>query len=106
MRFQRANALLESFYWYSVPLGLDHCPPWRGRAEDVGRLGRIVPLVEAQAEGTPQSLFKISKLMGNSPEICRRHYAALVSEEMTDTVEFPVAADGKAKADDHQAVPA
>ena len=26
---------------------------------------------------------KISKLMGNSPEICRRHYAALVPEDMT-----------------------
>ena len=35
-----------------------------------------------------ESLFKISELMGNSPEICRRHYAALVPEEMRDTVEF------------------
>ena len=35
------------------------------------------------------SLHKISKLMGNSPEICRRHYAALVPEDMTDVVEFP-----------------
>lgn len=35
-----------------------------------------------------ESLFKISELMGNSPEICRRHYAALVPEEMRDSVEF------------------
>lgn len=35
-----------------------------------------------------ESLYKIAQLMGNSPNICRRHYAALVSEEMQDTVEF------------------
>ncbi len=35
-----------------------------------------------------ESLYKISKLMGNSPEICRRHYAALIPEEMGDAVEF------------------
>jgi integrase len=35
------------------------------------------------------SLHKISKLMGNSPEICRRHYAAIIPEELTDCVEFP-----------------
>jgi len=35
-----------------------------------------------------ESLFKISELMGNSPEICRKHYAALIPEEMKDTVGF------------------
>ena len=35
-----------------------------------------------------ESLYKISKLMGNSPEICGRHYAALIPEEMGDSVEF------------------
>jgi integrase len=35
-----------------------------------------------------ESLYKIATLMGNSPEICRRHYAALIPEEMHDTVEF------------------
>jgi integrase len=35
-----------------------------------------------------ESLYKIATLMGNSPEICRRHYAALIPEEMRDTVEF------------------
>jgi integrase len=36
-----------------------------------------------------ESLYKISTLMGNSPEICRKHYAALIPEALTDTVEFP-----------------
>jgi integrase len=36
-----------------------------------------------------ESLYKISTLMGNSPEICRRHYAALLPEALTDCVEFP-----------------
>ena len=35
-----------------------------------------------------ESLYKISTLMGNSPEICRRHYAALIPEALGDTVEF------------------
>lgn len=35
-----------------------------------------------------ESLFKIATLMGNSPEICRKHYAALIPEEMMDVVEF------------------
>jgi integrase len=34
------------------------------------------------------SLYKISALMGNSPEICRRHYAAIVPEAMHEEVEF------------------
>ncbi|MCX5660577.1 MAG: tyrosine-type recombinase/integrase [Planctomycetota bacterium] len=34
------------------------------------------------------SLFKIATLMGNSPEICRRHYAALVPDAMGMDVEF------------------
>lgn len=35
-----------------------------------------------------ESLYKISTLMGNSPDICRRHYAALIPEQMRDVVEF------------------
>jgi integrase len=35
-----------------------------------------------------ESLFKIATLMGNSPEICRRHYAALIPEALGDSVEF------------------
>lgn len=37
-----------------------------------------------------ESLYKISTLMGNSPEICRRHYAALIPEALVDSVEFGV----------------
>lgn len=35
-----------------------------------------------------ESLYKISKLMGNSPEICRKHYAAILPETLVDCVEF------------------
>jgi integrase len=35
-----------------------------------------------------ESLYKIATLMGNSPEICRRHYAALLPECLEATVEF------------------
>ena len=35
-----------------------------------------------------ESLYHISELMGNSPAICRKHYAALVPEAMHDVVEF------------------
>jgi hypothetical protein len=35
-----------------------------------------------------ESLFKLAELMGDSPGICRRHYAALLPEQVRDTVEF------------------
>lgn len=35
-----------------------------------------------------ESLYKISTLMGNSPEICRRHYATLMPESLVQSVEF------------------
>ncbi len=31
---------------------------------------------------------KLSALMGNSPEICRRHYAHIATEELTHDVNF------------------
>lgn len=34
------------------------------------------------------SLYKISACMGNSPEICRRHYAALIPDALIGSVEF------------------
>lgn len=37
-----------------------------------------------------ESLYKISTMMGNSPTICQRHYAALIPETMHDAVEFPI----------------
>jgi len=47
-----------------------------------------------------ESLYKIAELMGNSPEICRRHYAALVPEKMTDVVEFSI--EGKVDTKDNE----
>ncbi len=35
-----------------------------------------------------ESLYKIAALLGNSPEICRKHYAALIPELLCETVEF------------------
>ena len=35
-----------------------------------------------------ESLYKIATLLGNSPEICRRHYATLLPESLFDSVEF------------------
>jgi integrase len=35
-----------------------------------------------------ESLYQISKIMGNSPEICRKHYAALTTESLIGSVEF------------------
>lgn len=46
-----------------------------------------------------ESLYKIATLMGNSPAICQRHYAALIPETMHDTVEFPTAAPRPAVGD-------
>jgi integrase len=42
----------------------------------------------SQLAARGESLFKISQLMGNSPEICRRHYASLHPESLHDAVEF------------------
>lgn len=44
-----------------------------------------------------ESLYKISTLMGNSPEICRRHYAALIPADMREEVEFGRPAAGQAQ---------
>jgi integrase len=35
-----------------------------------------------------ESLYKISKLMGNSPQVCEKHYAALLPESLFASVEF------------------
>jgi len=41
-----------------------------------------------------ESLYKIATLMGNSPEICRRHYAALLPEALAGTVDFLASTTG------------
>jgi integrase len=35
-----------------------------------------------------ESLYKIATLVGNSPEICRRHYAAIIPEGLAGVVKF------------------
>lgn len=35
-----------------------------------------------------ESLYKIATLMGNSPEVCRKNYAALMPESLVQCVEF------------------
>jgi integrase len=35
-----------------------------------------------------ESLYKIATLMGNSPDICRRHYAVLLPDSLATAVEF------------------
>jgi hypothetical protein len=35
-----------------------------------------------------ESLYKVSGLMGNSPEICRKHYAALIPKSLSTSVEL------------------
>jgi hypothetical protein len=35
-----------------------------------------------------ESLYKISKLMGHSPEICGRHYAALILGDLGPSVAY------------------
>jgi integrase len=42
----------------------------------------------SQLASRGESLYKIATLMGNSPEICRRHYAALIPESLHASVEF------------------
>lgn len=42
-----------------------------------------------------ESLYKIAELMRNSPEICRKHYAALLPEKMADVVEFSIKEKGE-----------
>ena len=42
------------------------------------KTGRRTIAVQSVAAMRGESLHKISELMGNSPEVCRRHYAALL----------------------------
>jgi hypothetical protein len=49
-----------------------------------------------------ESLYKISALMGNSPEICRKHYAALIPETLATSVEFTRTVSTRANITPHQ----
>ena len=35
-----------------------------------------------------ESLYKISKIMGNSPQVCQKHYAALMPESLYESAKF------------------
>lgn len=37
-----------------------------------------------------ESLYKIATLVEDSPEVCRRHYAALMPEGLVASVEFAI----------------
>ncbi len=100
------EALLKILKDYVPPAG----SPWffpspQGRrwdpdnfSEKLRRLNRSVGLewscldfrhtFGSQLAQKGESLYKIAELMGHSPEICRRHYAALIPEQMHDVVDF------------------
>jgi len=82
-----------------------HVPSPKGRRHDVDNFSQALRAANQKA-GLPwtcldyrhtlgsqlamkgESLYKIAALMGNSPEICRRHYAALIPEALATTVDF------------------
>ncbi len=43
-----------------------------------------------------ESLYKIATMLGNSPTICQRHYAALIPETMHEAAEFPMTQEKQA----------
>jgi hypothetical protein len=55
-------------------------------AESKGGISRLCQVIDnrqpfgSQLAMNSESLYKISKLMGNSPEVCRRHHAALLPQ--------------------------
>jgi integrase len=82
----------------------DWCfPSPKGSRYDVDNFSQALPAAN-QAAGLPwtcldyrhtfgsqpamkgESLYKIATLMGNSPEICRRHYAAMLPEALSASV--------------------
>lgn len=56
----------------------------------------------SQLASKGESLYKIATLMGNSPEICRRHYATLIPESLIESVEFTPATPKEAPPPDHR----
>jgi integrase len=36
-----------------------------------------------------ESIYKVAEVMGNSPDVCRKHYARLTPESLTGVTEFP-----------------
>ena len=67
-----------------------HCDYWRRPRKDEGAETDIEyrHTFGSHLAQKGISLYKISEMMGNRPEICRKHYAALVPQEMHAEVEF------------------
>jgi len=88
--------LSESIWFFASPKGKRWDPDnFSHDLRDINRKHNLIwsSLVYRHTFGSHlaqkgESLYKISTLMGNSPEICRKHYAALIPEQMTDVVEF------------------
>lgn len=70
----------DSLYWFFTKVVQAHGKPWT--ILDL----RHTFATQLAAKGV--SLAKIAALMGNSPEICRRHYAHIATEDMHSDVEF------------------
>lgn len=88
--------LCENAWYFSSPKGYQYDPDNFSR--DLRNAQRLAGLkwscldfrhtFGSQLAQKGESLYKISTLMGNSPEICRRHYAALIPEALGECVEF------------------
>jgi len=82
--------------YFSTPNGLRWDPDNLSRylRQENNRIGLAWTCLEyrhtfgSQLAMKGESLFKISKIMGNSPEICRKHYAVLLPESLYESVEF------------------
>ena len=94
------HSLKDSIWFFPSPNGKRWDPD--NFSQDLRRLNMNAGLVwscldfrhtfGSQLAQKGESLYKISELMGNSPEICRKHYAVLVPERMKETVEFDIPA--------------
>lgn len=70
----------DSVYWFFAKVVRAHGKRWT--ILDL----RHTFATQLAAKGV--SLAKIAALMGNSPEICRRHYAHIATEDMHNDVEY------------------
>ena len=101
----------ESVWFFPSPKGLRWNPD--NLSQDLAKLNKACGLewttldfrhtFGSHLAQKGESLYKISALMGNSPDICRKHYAALIPEEMRDVVEFS-APDDPSPRDDTKAM--
>lgn len=87
---------VEGSWFFSTPKGKRWNPDnFSGRLREINKTANLCwtcldfrHTFGSQLAIKGESLYKTSNLMGNSPEICRKHYASLLPEYLTDTVEF------------------